>query len=68
VAERFTRLEDVLADDTFDAMRLLTPVPLHVEQMLAVLAANGLALPRTPPSLHKSFMIACHAAAEVFTA
>jgi predicted dehydrogenase len=37
VAERFTRLEDVLADDMIDAVHLLTPVPLHTEQTLAVL-------------------------------
>ena len=40
VAERFTRLEDVLAANDIDAVHLLTPVPLHVEQTLAVLAAG----------------------------
>ena len=38
--QRFARLDDVLADDTFDAVHLLTPVPLHAEQTLAVLGAG----------------------------
>ena len=37
---RFTRLEDLLAADACDAVHLVTPVPLHVEQTLAVLAAG----------------------------
>lgn len=40
VAARFTRLEDVLASDTCDAVHLLTPVPLHTEQTLVALAAG----------------------------
>jgi len=40
VAERFARLEDLLDADACDAVHLLTPVPLHVEQTLAVLAAG----------------------------
>jgi predicted dehydrogenase len=40
VADRFTRLEDLLADENYDAVHLLTPVPLHVEQTLAVLNAG----------------------------
>lgn len=40
VPARFTRLEDLLAADACDAVHLLTPVPLHVEQTLAVLAAG----------------------------
>ncbi len=40
ITNRFTRLEDVLSDDTYAAVHLLTPVPLHVEQTLAVLAAG----------------------------
>ncbi len=40
IADRFTSLEDVLADDRFDAVHLLTPVPLHVEQSLAILGAG----------------------------
>jgi len=40
VEDRFTSLESVLADDRFDAVHLLTPVPLHVEQTLAVLSAG----------------------------
>ena len=39
-ALRFSRLDDVLADATFDAVHLLTPVPLHAEHTLAVLAAG----------------------------
>jgi predicted dehydrogenase len=40
VDDRFTRLEDVLDDQRYDAVHLLTPVPLHVEQTLAVLGAG----------------------------
>ncbi len=40
IATRFTRLEDLLTADACDAVHLLTPVPLHVEQTLAVLAAG----------------------------
>jgi predicted dehydrogenase len=40
ISERFTRLEDLLAADVCDAVHLLTPVPVHVEQTLAVLAAG----------------------------
>jgi predicted dehydrogenase len=39
-ADRFQRLEDLLAADACDAVHLLTPVPLHVEQTLAVLGAG----------------------------
>ncbi len=40
ITARFTRLEDILASDTYDAVHLATPVPFHVEQTLAVLAAG----------------------------
>jgi predicted dehydrogenase len=40
IPDRFTRLEDLLDADTCDAVHLLTPVPFHVEQTLAVLAAG----------------------------
>ena len=40
VEDRFTRLEDLLADQRYDAVHLLTPVPFHVEQTLAVLNAG----------------------------
>lgn len=40
IRDRFTRLEDVLAATSYDAVHLLTPVPLHVEQTLAVLDAG----------------------------
>jgi predicted dehydrogenase len=40
VEDRFGKLEDILADPSYDAVHLLTPVPLHVEQTLAVLNAG----------------------------
>lgn len=40
IAHRYARLEDLLATAPCDAVHLLTPVPLHVEQTLAVLAAG----------------------------
>jgi predicted dehydrogenase len=40
IVDRFTRLEDLLAADACDAVHLFTPVPLHVEQSVAVLAAG----------------------------
>ena len=39
-ADRFTALDDVLARADIDAVHLLTPVPLHAEQTLAVLGAG----------------------------
>ena len=40
IVDRFTRLEDVLDNRRYDAVHLVTPVPLHVEQALAVLEAG----------------------------
>ena len=40
IADRFTRLEELLDDARYDAVHLLTPVPQHVEQTLAVLHAG----------------------------
>lgn len=40
ISDRYTRLEEILNSDTWDAVHLLTPVPLHVEQTLAVLGAG----------------------------
>lgn len=41
IADRYLHLEELLgAADACDAVHLLTPVPLHVEQTLAVLAAG----------------------------
>ncbi len=40
VEDRFTRLEDLIEDESYDAVHLLTPVPLHGEQTLAVLNAG----------------------------
>jgi predicted dehydrogenase len=37
---RFTRFDDLLASDDFDAIHLFTPVPLHAKQTLAVLNAG----------------------------
>ncbi|MBA3943279.1 MAG: Gfo/Idh/MocA family oxidoreductase [Herpetosiphonaceae bacterium] len=38
--QRFTQLDEVLNHDGFDAIHLLTPVPLHTEHTLAVLNAG----------------------------
>jgi predicted dehydrogenase len=40
VADRFNSLEQVLHDESIDAVHLLTPVPYHVEHTLAVLRAG----------------------------
>ncbi|CAN5622365.1 Gfo/Idh/MocA family oxidoreductase [soil metagenome] len=40
IERRHTSLEEVLADDAYDAVHLLTPVPLHVDQTFAILAAG----------------------------
>jgi predicted dehydrogenase len=40
IADRFTRLEQILDDQSYDAVHLLTPVPRHVEQTLAVLESG----------------------------
>ncbi len=40
IESRFMGLPEVLADPSIDAVHLLTPVPLHVEQSLAVLCAE----------------------------
>ena len=40
IAERFTSLEDVLAADHIDAVHLVTPIPLHAQQSVAVLNAG----------------------------
>ncbi len=40
IRERFGSLEELLAADACDAVHLLTPVPLHAEHTLAVLAAG----------------------------
>lgn len=40
IERRHTSLEEVLADDAYDAVHLLTPVPLHVDHTLACLAAG----------------------------
>ena len=40
VQKRYLKLDEVLADTAIDAIHLLTPVPLHVEQTLAILKAG----------------------------
>lgn len=40
IKDRFAGLDELLAADACDAVHLLTPVPLHVEQTLKVLAAG----------------------------
>ncbi len=40
VHRRCPHLEEILADESIDAVHLVTPIPLHVEQTLAVLAAG----------------------------
>ena len=40
VVDRFSHLEALLDDKRYDAVHLLTPVPMHVEQTLAVLNAG----------------------------
>jgi len=40
VEDRFSSLERALADDRYNAVHLVTPVPLHVEQTLETLAAR----------------------------
>jgi predicted dehydrogenase len=40
VRDCFRHLNDVLATDAYDAVHLVTPVPCHVEQTLATLAAG----------------------------
>jgi predicted dehydrogenase len=40
VERRYASLERILESDDFDAVHLLTPIPLHAEQTLAVLRAG----------------------------
>jgi predicted dehydrogenase len=40
IEDRFSNLDELLQADACDAVHLLTPVPLHVEQTLGVLAAG----------------------------
>ncbi|MGW5361894.1 Gfo/Idh/MocA family protein [Actinopolymorpha pittospori] len=40
ITDRYTRLEDVLADDRWDAVHILAPVAFHAEYSLAVLRAG----------------------------
>lgn len=40
IERRYTSLEEVLADDDVDAVHLVTPIPLHAQQTVAVLNAG----------------------------
>ena len=40
IEDRFSSLDQLLTDEGYDAVHLVTPVPLHVEQTLAVLGAG----------------------------
>ncbi len=40
VEHRYTDLESILESDAYDAVHLLTPIPLHAEQTLAVLRSG----------------------------
>ena len=40
VRQRTTDLDDLLNNDALDAIHLVSPIPLHAEQTLAVLAAG----------------------------
>jgi predicted dehydrogenase len=40
IERRYTRLESILKSDDYDAVHLLTPIPLHAEQTISVLSAQ----------------------------
>lgn len=40
IADRFTRLEDILSDNRFDAVHLVTPVRFHASQVVSVLESG----------------------------
>lgn len=40
IERRYTSLEAILESDDYDAVHLLTPIPLHVEQTISVLSAG----------------------------
>lgn len=40
IGRRHQSLDDVLASDDYDAVHLVTPIPLHVEQSIAVMASG----------------------------
>ena len=40
IQKRYASFDDILADDTVDAVHLVTPIPLHAEQTVAVLNAG----------------------------
>jgi predicted dehydrogenase len=40
ISDRFSNLDEVLDDDRFDAVHLVTPVPVHVKQTLQVLMSG----------------------------
>ena len=40
IQDQYTSLEEVLADDTIDAVHLVTPIPQHAEQIIQVLRSG----------------------------
>lgn len=40
IRDQYTSLEEVLADDTIDAVHLVTPIPQHAEQIIQVLRSG----------------------------
>ena len=40
IERRYTRLEPILESDDYDAVHLLTPIPLHVAQTISVLSSS----------------------------
>lgn len=40
IERRYTKLESILESDDYDAVHLLTPIPLHAAQTVAVLSSN----------------------------
>lgn len=40
ISKRFNSFEEILKDDTVDAVHLVTPIPLHEEQSIAVLESG----------------------------
>jgi predicted dehydrogenase len=40
IEDRYTRLDDILESDKYDAVHLFTPIPLHAEQTIATLSAS----------------------------
>ena len=52
IERRYTDLDAILESDEYDAVHLLTPIPLHVEQTLAVLQSGKHCACAIPMALH----------------